>query len=89
MYFSCLWFCGLLLAASIPRDQILPFLHLCPQLTPLFFVRNRHRDRDATQPTYMKIRNKPFPWEASDCGLFDLECKRRYKAAKAAAKAAQ
>jgi hypothetical protein len=23
---------------------------------------------------YQKMRGKPYPWECSDCNLFDLEC---------------
>eukprot|EP00761_Pharyngomonas_kirbyi_P003222 gb/GECH01003226.1/.p1 GENE.gb/GECH01003226.1/~~gb/GECH01003226.1/.p1 ORF type:complete len:168 (+),score=21.22 gb/GECH01003226.1/:1-504(+) len=34
--------------------------------------------------TYMKIRNKPYPWECSDCNLLDISCQRACKAAKRA-----
>ena len=36
---------------------------------------------------FLQIRNKPFPWEASDCTLFDLQCHKDYYAAKAKTKA--
>merc|ERR1719223_633511 len=33
---------------------------------------------------YMKIRNKPFPWECDDCSLFDNKCWAACRAEKAA-----
>jgi hypothetical protein len=35
----------------------------------------------------LQIRTKPFPWEASNCGLFDRQCHKDFFAAKAAAAA--
>lgn len=34
--------------------------------------------------SYLKIRNKPFPWKYDDCAFFDLECNRKAKAAEQA-----
>ena len=31
-------------------------------------------DRSTPLPSYMRIRNKPFPWECDDCALFDGHC---------------
>eukprot|EP00298_Acanthocystis_sp_HF-20_P001714 c12148_g1_i1.p1 GENE.c12148_g1_i1~~c12148_g1_i1.p1 ORF type:complete len:127 (+),score=33.32 c12148_g1_i1:42-383(+) len=33
---------------------------------------------------YKKIRAKQYPWEASDCNLFDIECKKAFYEAKKA-----
>ena len=27
--------------------------------------------------SHQKIRNKAFPWGASDCDMFDMECRRK------------
>lgn len=32
--------------------------------------------------SHMKVRRKPFPWNASDCDFLDLACHRRYKESK-------
>ncbi len=37
-------------------------------------VDNRDHD-DHPKPPYMHIRNKPFPFQYSDCALFDLDCR--------------
>ena len=34
--------------------------------------------------SYRRIRNKPMPWTEEDCDLFDLDCKAKFRAAKAA-----
>lgn len=46
-----------------------------------FFVPHPHK-KDI-EVDYMKIRNKPFPWECEDCDLFDLDCWKACRAAKA------
>ena len=33
--------------------------------------------------SYRRIRNKPMPWDEEDCDLFDLDCKAKYRAARA------
>ena len=33
-------------------------------------------------PEYMKIRSKEFPWECSDCDIFDGSCWKQCRAAK-------
>ncbi|GAB9468921.1 hypothetical protein Gpo141_00006218 [Globisporangium polare] len=35
---------------------------------------------------YLKLRNKPFPWEYSGCDLLDSHCKELARAAKQALK---
>ena len=30
---------------------------------------------------YQKIRNKPYPWDCSDCNLFDNDCFKECRAA--------
>ena len=42
---------------------------------------HHHRPHDHL-PDYMGIRNKEFPWECSNCDLFDLECWRKCRAEK-------
>ena len=32
--------------------------------------------------SYMHVRTKGFPWDESKCDLFDLDCKRAYRASK-------
>lgn len=34
---------------------------------------NEHPHGRSDMP-YMKLRNKPFPWECSDCELFNTAC---------------
>merc|ERR1712071_336301 len=43
-----------------------------------------HPHAHPTEVDYMKIRNKPFPWECEDCGLFDLKCWEACRLEKAA-----
>ncbi|TFJ85985.1 hypothetical protein NSK_002805 [Nannochloropsis salina CCMP1776] len=38
---------------------------------------------DKPLPDYMHIRSKPFPWECSDCSLFDTDCFKKCKAERA------
>ena len=33
---------------------------------------------------YMRIRNKPYPWECEDCGLFETDCWKKCRAEKLA-----
>jgi cytochrome c oxidase subunit 6a len=40
---------------------------------------------EGEMPEYMRIRTKEFPWECSDCDLFDRECWKKCRAEKAAA----
>lgn len=47
-----------------------------------------HPHEKDIQVDYMKIRNKPFPWECDDCALFDQKCWDACKAEKAAEAAA-
>jgi len=42
---------------------------------------HHHRKPDPL-PDYMRIRNKPFPWECEDCELFNRKCWKECKAAK-------
>eukprot|EP00903_Cladosiphon_okamuranus_P016970 g15643.t1 len=35
---------------------------------------HHHADPDAPVPSYMQIRNKPFPWNCADCSLLDAAC---------------
>ena len=44
------------------------------------FDEHSHRD-DGELPEYMKVRNKEFPWDCSECDLVDLECWQKCKAA--------
>lgn len=48
------------------------------------FVEHKHRPHGPL-PDYMKIRNKEFPWECSDCELFNQECWKKCREEKAAA----
>lgn len=48
----------------------------------LAFEEHHHRPHGAL-PEYMGIRNKEYPWECSDCDLFDLECWKKCRAEKA------
>mmetsp|Transcript_11678 Transcript_11678/g.14565 ORF Transcript_11678/g.14565 Transcript_11678/m.14565 type:complete len:111 (-) Transcript_11678:751-1083(-) len=38
---------------------------------------HHEHDEEHAPFTYLKIRSKKFPWECSDCGLFDRECHRK------------
>jgi len=42
-----------------------------------------HPHAHATEVDYMRIRNKPYPWECEDCGLFELDCWKKCRAEKA------
>mmetsp|Transcript_11144 Transcript_11144/g.16860 ORF Transcript_11144/g.16860 Transcript_11144/m.16860 type:complete len:143 (-) Transcript_11144:276-704(-) len=50
----------------------------------LTLVDHPHR-KHGPEPDYMKIRNKEFPWECSDCELFNSECWKKCREEKAAA----
>ena len=41
-----------------------------------------HHDHHTPEYTYLKIRNKPFPWECPDCGFFEGACHDKCQAAK-------
>ncbi|TYZ63253.1 hypothetical protein PybrP1_009444 [[Pythium] brassicae (nom. inval.)] len=41
---------------------------------------------EAPSYAYLKLRNKPFPWEYSGCDLLDSHCKELARAAKQALK---
>ena len=42
-----------------------------------------HPHAHASEVDYMKIRNKPYPWECEDCNLFDSKCWDACRAEKA------
>ena len=44
---------------------------------------NHEHAHEAPAYSYRKIRNKPMPWTEEDCDLFDLDCKAKFRAAKA------
>ncbi len=48
----------------------------------LIFEEHLHRPHGPL-PEYMGIRNKEFPWECGQCDLFDLDCWKKCRAAKA------
>ena len=48
------------------------------------FAKAGHHEHHAPAYAYLKIRNKPFPWECPDCGFFEADCHRKCQAAKAA-----
>ena len=50
------------------------------------FVFDEHAHRaEGEMPEFMKVRKKEFPWECSDCDLFDRGCWKQCRAEKAAA----
>ena len=59
--------------ASISRVPIFvfPFHFTCISLDlpPV-----EHHHKEPAGYSYLKIRNKPFPWQCSDCGFFESEC---------------
>ena len=52
-------------------------------LKDMLFVEHEHR-KPGPEPDYMRIRNKEFPWECSDCELFNGECWKKCRAEMAA-----
>ena len=56
-------------------------LSVLKDLSP--FVEHAHR-KHGPEPDYMRIRNKEFPWECSDCELFNSECWKKCREEKAA-----
>ncbi|GKZ00509.1 hypothetical protein MPSEU_001003300 [Mayamaea pseudoterrestris] len=46
-----------------------------------FFDVHPHRF-DGELPEYMHVRNKEFPWECSDCDIFDGACWKKCRAEK-------
>ena len=47
----------------------------------IFFDEHAHRV-DGELPEYMHVRSKEFPWECSDCDLFDGKCWQKCRAEK-------
>ena len=45
----------------------------------LIFEEHVHRSDDS-QPEYMTIRKKEFPWQCSECDLFDMGCWKKCRA---------
>mmetsp|Transcript_9159 Transcript_9159/g.18731 ORF Transcript_9159/g.18731 Transcript_9159/m.18731 type:complete len:146 (-) Transcript_9159:640-1077(-) len=52
-------------------------------LKDMLFVEHDHR-KPGPEPDYMRIRNKEFPWECSDCELFNSACWKKCRAEMAA-----
>ena len=47
------------------------------------FVNDKYHHRvEEAAPEYLKIRSKEFPWDCSDCDLFDLKCWKKCRAEK-------
>ena len=44
---------------------------------------DHHDHGDKPLPDYMQIRSKPFPWECSNCSMFDTHCFEKCKAERA------
>ena len=44
---------------------------------------NHEHGHEPPAYSYRRIRNKPMPWSEEDCDLFDLDCKAKFRAAKA------
>ncbi|CAM9205361.1 unnamed protein product [Heterosigma akashiwo] len=40
---------------------------------------HEEHDHDAAPAPYMKIRNKPYPWQCADCDFFDSACHKECK----------
>ena len=40
-----------------------------------------HKPANINYP-FVKIRNKPYPWDASDCNMLDFKCKAEHAAKK-------
>jgi cytochrome c oxidase subunit 6a len=47
------------------------------------FLDHPHR-KEGPEPDYMRIRKKEFPWECSDCELFNGDCWKKCREEKAA-----
>ncbi|CAB9498106.1 expressed unknown protein [Seminavis robusta] len=47
-----------------------------------FAMEAHHTRPDGELPEYMAVRHKEFPWECSDCALFDLGCWKQCRAEK-------
>ncbi|KAH9247249.1 hypothetical protein BASA81_015192 [Batrachochytrium salamandrivorans] len=66
----------------------LPLLGLlCLYNMQLHFAHEAHaHDHDEEHPkfAYQRILKKKYPWEANECNLFDLECKEKFYAKRAA-----
>jgi len=46
------------------------------------FMHGHHDHDDAPPASYMKIRNRPYPWSCSDCSFFEMDCWAKCKAAR-------
>uniref|UniRef100_A0A7S2G097 Uncharacterized protein n=1 Tax=Octactis speculum TaxID=3111310 RepID=A0A7S2G097_9STRA len=46
------------------------------------YLESQHHHHEAPPRSFKKIRAKPYPWECSDCTLFDLECWKECRANK-------
>ena len=61
-------------------------LPICVASCVFSFVMEGHAHRvEGEVPEYLAIRKKEFPWECSDCDLFDMACWKKCRAEKAAA----
>ena len=47
-------------------------------------LHHEHHADEGEHPDYMKIRNKEYSWECSDCNLFDGACWEKCRAEKSA-----
>eukprot|EP00753_Platysulcus_tardus_P005677 PLAT13601.1.p1 GENE.PLAT13601.1~~PLAT13601.1.p1 ORF type:complete len:128 (-),score=42.54 PLAT13601.1:159-542(-) len=47
----------------------------------IVFVAADHHGHNEARP-YFRVRHKAFPWDCSDCGLFEVECLEKCSAAK-------
>lgn len=55
---------------AVPAMGILTVYNLV-----VHFSHEHHQEEEEKEaPSYMKIRNRPFAWECSDCGLFEPAC---------------
>lgn len=48
-----------------------------------FAMEEHHHRPEGEVPEYLAIRHKEYPWECSDCDLFDLKCWKKCRAEKA------
>jgi len=62
--------------AAIPVCGVLAVYNVYAHLS-----HGHHGHEERLHYAYEKIRNKPFPWKNSDCGLFDGECQAKADAA--------
>ncbi len=67
------------LMIAIPATAALSIVNL-----GVHFAHGHDHPDESEKPSYMRIRNKPFPWSCPDCGLFEGPCWEKCKAAKEA-----